>query len=240
MNIKNTPWLLLFGRTLLFILIQSIFALVFLFTGSSTAWQKGADWWLFGVTATNLICLAAMIFLFRAEGKNYWDIFRIQRKTVGGDLLTLLGLMYIIGPIGYFPNIWLANALFDNPQTALDIILRPLPYWAVYVGIVAFPVTQGLVELALYFLYVMPRLDARPFPDLRPLLLPGLMLGLQHLAVPLLFNTPFILWRALMYLPFAFVTGLILHWRPRLLPYLAVVHVLMDMSFAAMFLTVAY
>ena len=27
MNIKNAPWLLLFGRTLLFVLVQSIFAL---------------------------------------------------------------------------------------------------------------------------------------------------------------------------------------------------------------------
>jgi membrane protease YdiL (CAAX protease family) len=99
-----------------------------------------------------------------------------------------------------------------------------------------FPITQGLVELALYFLYVMPRLDPRPFPNLRPLLLPGLMLGLQHFAVPLLFNPSFILWRALMYIPFAFAVGLILHWRPRLLPYLAIIHVLMDMSFAAMFL----
>jgi hypothetical protein len=239
MNIKTAPWILLFGRTVLFILVQSIFALGFLFAGSTTAWEGGADWWIYGVTITNLICLSAMISLFRAEGKNYWGIFRIQRETVGRDLATLLGLMFIIGPVSYFPNIWLANALFDNPQNALDLILRPLPLWAVYVGIVAFPVTQGLVELALYFLYVMPRLDSRPFPELRPLLLPGLMLGFQHLAVPLLFNPPFILWRALMYIPFAFAVGLILHWRPRLLPYLAVIHTLMDMSFAAIFLMVA-
>lgn len=239
MNIKNIPWLLLFGRTLLFVLVQSIFALGFLFAGSTTAWEDGAAWWMFDVTITNLICLAAMISLFHAEGKNYWGIFRIQRETVGKDLAVLLGFMFIIGPFGYFPNIWLASALFDNPQTTLDLLVQPLPLWAVYIGIVAFPITQGLVELALYFLCIMPRLDPRPFPDLRPLLLPGLMLGLQHLAVPLLFNPSFILWRALMYVPFAFAVGLILHWRPRLLPHLAVIHTLMDMSFAAMFLMAA-
>lgn len=240
MNTKTAPWLLLFGRIVLFVLVQSIFAIGFLLTGSATAWEDGADWWLFGVTLVNLICLAAMIFLFRAEGKKYWDVFRIQRGTVGRDLAALLGLMFIIGPISYFPNVWLASALFDNPQAALDLILRPLPFWAVYIGIVAFPVTQGLVELALYFLYVMPRLDSRSFPDFRPLILPGLMLGLQHLAVPLLFNSSFIIWRALMYIPFAFAAGLILHWRPRLLSYLAIIHTLMDMSFAMMFLSAAY
>jgi hypothetical protein len=43
-----------------------------------------------------------------------------------------------------------------------------------------------------------------------------------------------------MYIPFAFATGLVLHWRPRLLPYMAVIHTLMDMAFAAMFLGIAY
>jgi hypothetical protein len=240
MNIKTAPWILLFGRPVLFILIQSIFAIGFLLTGSTTAWEDGAAWWMFGVTITNLICLAAMLSFFRMEGKNYWDIFHIQRETVGKDLAVLLGLMLIIGPISYFPNIWLAGALFENPQTTLDLMLQPLPLWTVYIGMVLFPVTQGLVELALYFLYIMPRLDPRPFPDLRPLLLPVLMLGLQHFAVPLLFNPSFILWRALMFIPFAFAIGLTLHWRPRLLPYAAVIHALMDMSFAAMFLTAAY
>jgi hypothetical protein len=240
MTSKSTPWILLFGRTILFILVQSIFALGFFLVGSGTAWEDGAAWWPFDVTIANLICLATMIALFRAEGKNYWDIFRVRRETIGKDLLAMLGFLIVVGPIAYFPNIILASTLFDNPQTALDLLMRPLPFWAVYASILLFPVTQGLVEIPLYFSCVMPRLDARPFPDLRPLFLPALMLGLQHLAVPLIFDMRFILWRALMYLLFAFAVGLMMHWRPRLLPYIAVVHVLMDMSFAMMFLSVAY
>ncbi|PKO19196.1 MAG: hypothetical protein CVU39_01200 [Chloroflexi bacterium HGW-Chloroflexi-10] len=240
MSTKTTPWILLFGRTLLFIFFQSLFALGFWLSGSAASWQVGAAWWPFAVTLTNLVCLALMISMFRQEGKRYWDIFRIQRGTVGKDLLALLASFVVIGPLGYFPNVLLAGVLFENPETALNLLVAPLPLAAVVASIVLFPLTQGLVELALYFIYVMPRLDARPFPNLRPLILPALFLGLQHLAVPLLFNLPFILWRALMYLPFAIVVGLLLHWRPRLLPYLAVVHFLMDLSFAFMFLTAAY
>jgi len=43
-----------------------------------------------------------------------------------------------------------------------------------------------------------------------------------------------------MYLPFAVFVGIVLHWRPRLLPYFVVIHVLMDISFALMLLSVAY
>jgi hypothetical protein len=239
MTIRTAPWLLLFGRTALFILVQSIFAIGFLVTGAPAPWDQGAAWWPFSVTITNLICLVAMIALYRAEGKNYWAIFRIRRQTLGGDLLVLLTSMLIVGPIGFFPNVWLAGWLFEDSQIALDLLVRPLPLWAVFASILLFPLTQGLVELALYFIYVMPRLDPRPFPELRPVILPALMLGCQHIAVPLIFDSSFLLWRGLMYVPFAFAVGILLHWRPRLLPYLAIVHVLMDLSFATMLLAVA-
>jgi hypothetical protein len=45
----------------------------------------------------------------------------------------------------------------------------------------------------------------------------------------------FIAWRLVMFMPFAFLVALVMRWRPRLLPYLAIVHALMDISAAAMF-----
>ena len=58
--------------------------------------------------------------------------------------------------------------------------------------------------------------------------------------MPLLFDMRFILWRGLMYIPFALLLGIVIHWRPRMLPYFAIVHVLMDASFATMLFSVAY
>jgi hypothetical protein len=43
-----------------------------------------------------------------------------------------------------------------------------------------------------------------------------------------------LLYRLLMFLPFALLVGISLRLRPRLLPYFAVVHGLMDMSLALM------
>jgi hypothetical protein len=237
---KSAPRLLLFGRTGLFLAIQALFTLGFYLAGSTTAWNRGAAWWPFVVTIVNLICLTVMVSLVRKEGSSYWSIFTIQREHIKGDLLALLGTMIFVGPIAYFPNPLLAGWLFGDPRSVLDLMLRPLPLWAAAASIVLFPITQGLVELPLYFSYVMPRLSTRRFPDLRPVILPALMLGVQHFAVPFAFDLRFITWRALMYIPFAFATGIILHWRPRLLAYMVVIHVLMDMSFAAMLLGPAY
>jgi hypothetical protein len=148
--------------------------------------------------------------------------------------LVLLAAFLVIGPAGYFPNPMLAKWLFGGSEPVLALLIRPLPVWAVY----AF--TQGLVELALYFGFVMPRLSQHRFPNLLPVLLPALMLGLQHAALPFVFDARFIAWRGLMFIPFALTVGVLLHFRPRLLPYAAVIHILMDMSFATMFLSAAY
>jgi hypothetical protein len=53
------------------------------------------------------------------------------------------------------------------------------------------------------------------------------------------FDVRFIIWRAFMFMPFAFLVGIVLRWRPSLLPYLAVIHVLLDAAFASMLLSVA-
>jgi hypothetical protein len=236
----STPWLILFSRLVLFVSVQAFFALGFLLTGSTSAWETGANWWPFVVTIANLICVVLLIRCFRSEGRRYWDIFRIRKEIILGDVLIVLGLFLIGGPLGYFPNPLLSKMLFGDPQLVLPMMIRSLPWWAVYASIILFPITQGFAELPTYFGYVMPRLEAQGLRKWLAITLPSLMLGLQHICVPLLFDLRFILWRGLMYLPFAFFVGIVLHWRPRLLPYMAIVHVLMDLSFAMMLLNVAY
>jgi hypothetical protein len=148
--------------------------------------------------------------------------------------------LVITGPISFLPNILLGKWLFGDPQATLDLLLRPLPFWAAFASIFLFPITQGLAELSTYFSFVMPRFEARGMAPWLTITLPALLLGLQHVAVPWLFDVRYVIWRGLMFIPFAFLVGIVLHWRPRLLPYLAVVHVLMDVYFATMLLNVAY
>lgn len=237
---KSTTWIMLFSRLALFAGIQTIIALGFFLAGSTHAWESSANWWPISVTLANLMCVVLMIRLFRSEGKRYWDLFQIQRKNFLGDILITLGLFIIGGPIGYFPNPMLSKLLFGDSQLVLPFLIRPLPLWVVYASLVMFPITQGLAEIATYFGFVMPRLESNGIKKWLAISLPAIMLGLQHIAVPLLFNSRYIIWRGLMFLPFAFFIGLVLHWRPRLLPYMAIVHTLMDLSFVMILLSVAY
>jgi len=234
------PWLVLVSRLGFFVIIQALFALGFWLAGSTTAWDNSANWWPIVVTFSNVLSIALMSRLLQGEGQRYRDLFRIHKGNTLRDSLTVLGLFLIGGPLSYFPNPLLSKALWGDAQAVLPMLVRPLPLWAAYTALILFPLTQGLAELASYFGYSMPRLKSQGVRPWLAVSLPALVLGLQHIAVPLLFDPRFILWRALMFLPFAFFVGIVLHWRPRLLPYMAIVHVLMDLSFAIMLISAAY
>jgi hypothetical protein len=221
----------------MFASFQALFALGFMLGGSTSPWEHSAAWWPFTVTLTNIVCLALLILLYRQEDRNYWDIFRFERRHIKGDLLALLGIMVISGPVAFLPNPVLANVLFGDALAPMGMFMQPLPDWAVYSGMLLFPVTQGLVELPFYFMYVMPRLGVRTGKPWLAYTLASLLLGLQHLTAPLLFDGRFIIWRGLMFLPFAFLVGLALKWRLRLLPYLVIVHILMDFAAMTVYLT---
>jgi hypothetical protein len=60
-------------------------------------------------------------------------------------------------------------------------------------------------------------------------LAPSFFLAAQHCALPLIFDTRFILYRFAMFLGFALLMGITLRWRLRLLPYLMVSQALLDL-----------
>ncbi len=231
------PWIMLPARMILFFLFQLIFAAGFFLAGSAAGWDQSAAWWPFTVVFTNGICLALLVRLYRKEGCRFWDIFRVDRQHVKSDLLLLLLFTVIAGPVSMLPNQMLARALYGDALAPARLFLAPLPLWAVYsAGLLLFPITQGLAELATYFMYIMPRLGALTRPWLG-YALASLFLGIQHVMMPLRFDARFITWRLLMYIPFAFLVGAMIKWRPRMFPYLAIVHVLIDFATAVMYLT---
>ena len=231
---RNIPsrwaWILLPARLVLFALWQGVLALGYRVSGVADPWGASAAWWPFTVTLTNGVCAALLIWRYREEGGRFWSLFGIERGALKRDWLPVLGFLVVGAPLVMLPNILLGAALFGNVETALDLFIRPLPLWAAIAGGVLFGATQGLVELPIYFAYVMPRLEGETRRGWLGLGLSTFFLAAQHIAIPLLFDVRYMTWRFLMFLPFALFVGLILRKSPRLLPYLALIHALMDLS----------
>jgi len=224
-----TPWLMLISRSLLFLLFQGLITLLLFVIGQEHPWEESSRWWLFAVILANLVSIFLLVRLFKAEGKRYLDILRFSKATLGKDLLWFFGSSIIGLPIMAAPMYILPTAIFGDSMIPVNMMFRPLPLWALIVGFL-FPLTIAFAELPTYFGYVMPRLAIQLKNGWVAWLIASFFLGFQHIFLPLILDERFILYRLVLYLPFALFAGLLLKLRPSLLPYFMVIHALIDIA----------
>lgn len=224
---------MLLSRLVLFGAFQALVALGYALAGAAHPWERSIAWWPVSAAAGSLVVLVLLRGLLRREGARYRDLLRIDRSSVGVDVLIVLGLLAASAVVATLPGSLVATALWGDAGVGSETMIRPLPAPVALVTLVAFPILIGLTELPTYFGYVMPRLRRLTGSLAVALALSAAGLALQHVTLPLVFDAAFVAWRALMFLPFAFLVGGALAWRPRLMPYLVIVHVLLDLAAAA-------
>jgi hypothetical protein len=186
---------------------------------------------------TNIVTFIVLNQHFKEKGVPYFDNFRFIKKDWWKDVLILIGLMIITVPVSMYPNTMIANWLYGSTDVTLHLFFRPLPYWVILLGFI-WAITQGLVELPYYFAYVMPCIEKQLNKGSTAWALASFFLALQHIALPLIFDWRFMVWRLGMFLLFAFFIGFCLKLRPRLFPYVMIIHALMDMGAVAMLFSV--
>jgi hypothetical protein len=229
MKNQSAPWLMLFSRSALFLFFQALIALILMAAGTKSAWSESARWWTLFVSFANVVSLYLLVRLFRSEGKNFWDILHISRETWKKDLLWLVAFGFIGLPIAAAPREPLAAAIFGDSMVATKMLFQPIPTWAFVLSFI-FPLTIWFSELPTYFGYCMPRLEAQLKNGWLAWMIASFFLAAQHMFLPFILNSGYLLWRVGMFLPFALVSGLALKYRPRLLPYFVIVHALMDVT----------
>ena len=218
------------SRLILFLFFQTLVALLL------NSWERSEKYWLLTATLTNLVTIALLYYLLRREGGNYLRIFRINRTELKRDLKILLGIILICGPVVFAPGYFLSKMIWNDPVIPAKMMFGPIEPWLVYVLLAAFPITIALAELALYFNYLMPRLKLLFGSKWIAILVPVFFLSIQHCTLPFIPDISFIVYRALVFLPLALLLGISIYYRPTLFPYLAILHGLLDLSAAYMFL----
>jgi hypothetical protein len=234
------PWLMLLSRSALFLFFQLSIAFFFAAAGSQeagNAFQASARWWTFMAFLANFVSIYLLLRVFKAEGKRYWEAIRFSRSTVKTDLIWF-GLSSLVGmPIASAPMNIVGAAIFGDPMIPTYMMFQPLPAWAFALSFL-FPLTIAFAELPTYFGYVMPRIAEQLKNGWLAWLIASFVLAAQHMFLPLILDGRFMLWRLLMYLPFALYAGLMIKLRPTLLPYYLVVHALIDVSAVMVYLVI--
>ncbi|HET7142641.1 MAG TPA: hypothetical protein VFI68_01370 [Anaerolineales bacterium] len=234
---RSNPWFMLISRSILFFIFQALITLILMATGTPSAWSESARWWTFMAFLANCASIYLLVRLFNAEGRHYFDLFRFSRETWKKDLLWFFLGSIVAMPIVALPREPLAAAIFGDAMTATNMLFRPLPTWA-FVMSFLFPLTIAFAELPTYFGYCMPRLEAQFKNGWTAWLISSFFLAAQHMFLPLILNGGYLLWRFGMFLPFALFIGLMIKFRPSLLPYYVIVHALLDVTTVLVYLMI--
>lgn len=227
---------LLFLRLILFACFQGVIALFFILMNKENAWYEAQGFWIISGLFTNLVTFFILKRKFKLEGKGYFENFKFIKKEWWKDLLIVIIVLMISYPISMFPNTILANWLYGSEQVTFHLFFRPIPLWVIVIGFF-WAITQGLVELPYYFAYLMPKVTQKITNSWKAWLIASLLLALQHITLPFIFDIKFCIWRFGMFLLFALFVGLVLKLRPRLFPYLMIIHAIMDIGAVAVFFT---
>lgn len=225
--------ILLFSRLLLFLLFQV------LISSFVKSWDASVKYWILSATLTNIVIIIFLIILFRRENSSLFSLFHFRKETVKGDVLWLLVLLLVSVPVAIIPSLALSNLLWGNTEYYHQVLFQPLSRQLVYFLLFAYPVTTALAEIPLYFGYVMPRL--KKYINSRWLIigLPVLAFSLQHSTLPLVPESKFIFFRGTMYLLFALLYGITLYKRPSLIPWLAILQLLIYILPVSMLLSMS-
>ncbi len=228
---SNTfTFLLLVSRLSLFIVFQALIALIV------NSWETSEKYWLLTATLTNMVSISLLVILFKRDGKKYLNIFSFNRASIKKDIYIFLGLALLSGAVVFVPGYFLSIMIWGDPNVPTEMMFGPIEKWLVYILLIAFPVTIAFAELATYFVYIMSKLKKQMKVKWLAVLLPVLLLSVQHCTLPFIPDFNFIMYRALVFLPFAILIGVSIYYRPSLFIYFAILHGIMDFGTALMFL----
>ena len=223
MSSKTFPSIFLLPSRLLLFLIFQLFIALFL-----NSFEQSAKYWILSASVTNVLSITALIYVFKLDGLRFIDLFSFDKTSVKKDILIFLGITLVCGPIVFLPNYYLSIWLWGDSAIPYNMMFKPTPLPMVYVLLILFPITIAFGELATYFGYIMPVLKEHLKRKWLAVLFPVLFLSAQHCTLPFIPDLKFLLYRLLMYFPFACLIGITLYKRPRLFPYFAIMHGLLD------------
>lgn len=138
-------------------------------------------------------------------------------------LLLVIGFVFAAIPLSLF------SFLFLGSWIPPELMFQPLPIWAAVIALILFPITNSLVETPTYIGYALPKLKKQTGSVWLAIIVAGLALAFQHVALPLVFDIPYMLWRFVGFIPLAIALGFIFNKSNRLFP-IILVHLLLDLQ----------
>lgn len=223
-------WFSLLMRTIFFVIFGLVLAGASALAGNEHPIQSVEKWWPFQAILANAATFLVLQRFLRREGKTYGSLFGFQKNRIGKDIKQFAWLLVVGFALGGIP-LYVCSYLILGSIVPPDLMFQPLPVWAALIALVIFPISNGLVETPAYIGYALPRLKKTTGREWLSIVLAGSALAFQHVALPLVPDVPYMLWRFTAFIPLGIAIGFIFSRTKKLLP-IAMAHYVMDLQLA--------
>ncbi|MGB9029295.1 MAG: CPBP family glutamic-type intramembrane protease [Acidobacteriaceae bacterium] len=230
------PLLLVSARTVLWLTLQFLLALVLFALHRPTPLRTAGQWWIIYANLCDLCCLLGLRYFTHKEGIRLRDLIGPIRLRYGRDLFLGLGLLLFIFPF-FIGGSYLAQVLLygSTARAPINYLLQThtLPLWATVYSLTVWWAIQSATEEMTYNGYALPRLEALTDRTWIAWLMVGFWFAAQHCVIPFVPDWRYLLFRFLAFLSGVLVT-LAFYLRIRRLAPLIFAHWPMDIAAAIM------
>jgi hypothetical protein len=230
------PLLLVPARSVLWLSLQALLALILFALHHPAPFKTAGDWWIVYGTLSDLCCLLGMRYFTQREGIRLRDLIGPIRLRHGRDLFLGLGILALSYPFmmggSYLAGTLLYGSMANVPMEFM-LQRHALPIWATVYSLTVWWIIQSATEEMTYQGYVLPRLQALTGRTWMAVSIVGFWFAAQHCMIPFVPDWHYVAYRFLMFLPLVFFIMLV-YLRIRRLAPLILAHWPMDIVAAIM------
>jgi hypothetical protein len=226
------PLLLVSARSVLWLTLQGLLALILLALHHPAPLRTAGNWWMLYGTLSDLCCLLGMRYFTRREGIRLRDLIGPIKMHWGRDLFFGLGLLVLSFPLfiaGGQLAAWVAYGSMAKVPMELVWQRHTLPLWATAYSLAVWWIIQSATEEMTYQGYALPRLEALTGRTWIAFSIVGFWWALQHCMIPFVPDWQYLAYRFVMMIP-VLVMMMLVYLRIRRLAPLIFAHWSMDLA----------
>lgn len=212
-----------------------VFALIFI-VGSRLVGKDVSEisrWWTPAATIVNILTVMLIVFTAKKSGQTYKELINYEKgKTTKKQAILVTLMILIVGMGGMFLAGYICYGVI--PYGA-PMMIAPIPKALALINLVLLPVTTALAEDGMYLGCGVNSIENK----LAAILIPAFFFALQHCYIPTLFDSKYMLYRFISFLPLTIILCAYYHKKRNPLP-IMIGHAVIDLATAGQIIATSF
>lgn len=212
-----------------------VFALIFI-VGSRLVGKDVSEisrWWTPAATIVNILTVMLIVFAAKKNGQTYRELINYEKGKTTKKQVVLVTLMILLVGMGVM---YLAGYIcYGVIPYGAPMMIAPIPKALALINLVLLPVTTALAEDGMYLGCGVNSIENK----LAAILIPAFFFALQHCYIPTLFDSKYMLYRFISFLPLTIILCAYYHKKRNPLP-IMIGHAVIDLATAGQIIATSF